>query len=282
MVLEKITNFMDQHQMLPEGGLILAAVSGGADSMCLLTALMELTRTRDFSLAVVHYNHRLRGGASDEDARFVERFCREQGIRCFVGAGDVAGYALQNGLGTEEAAREMRYDYFFSVAEEQGAEKIATAHTADDNAETILMNLTRGTGLRGLCGIPPTRGKLIRPLLAVTRAEVENALQAQSVPYTEDATNAETIYTRNKIRHQVMPVLKEINPNFPANLRDFSERLRRDEDYLCSLAEEFVERLPETGRVRTEKWPACPHPLRSGQSKSWPAGNCRPDRSHPS
>ena len=261
MVLEKITKFMDQHQMLPEGGLVLAAVSGGADSMCLLTALTELARTRRFSLAAVHYNHMLRGGDSDKDARFVERFCRDRGIPCHMGSGNVAASASQNGLGTEEAAREMRYNYFYSVAEELGAEKIATAHTADDNAETILMNLTRGSGLRGLCGIPPTRGILIRPLLAVTRTQVEDDLRARSVPYVEDATNAEMIYTRNKLRHQVIPVLKEINPNLALNLRDFSERLRQDEDYLCSLAEDSVGQSLQTGRIGAEKLAGLPAPV---------------------
>ncbi|NMA24554.1 MAG: tRNA lysidine(34) synthetase TilS, partial [Clostridiales bacterium] len=213
-MLDRLAGFADKHGMFPDGGLVLAAVSGGADSMCLLAALLELSEKRGFTVAAAHYNHRLRGDESERDARFVESFCRERGIALYSGAGDVAAFAGSAGLGTEEAARRMRYDFLNKTEENINAKRIATAHTADDNAETVLLNLTRGAGLSGLGGIPPKRGIIIRPMLTLTREDVVAYLTSRGVPYIEDSTNALEICGRNVIRRRVIPVLRELNPRF--------------------------------------------------------------------
>jgi tRNA(Ile)-lysidine synthase len=165
MMIKTIDEFARRHEMFPPDGLILCGVSGGADSMCLLCSLRELSQSRGFSVAAAHFNHKLRGGASDGDEAFVRDFCIRNNITLYTGCGDVASEAEQSGIGIEEAARNMRYDFLLKTASSIGADRIATAHNADDNAETVIMKLTRGAGLRGLGGIPPVRGIIIRPLL---------------------------------------------------------------------------------------------------------------------
>ena len=239
-LLNKIEEFAGTHGMFPRPGLILTAVSGGADSVCLLAALGELSGKYGFGLAAVHYNHRLRGGDSDGDEDFVARLCHARGIPLYRAGGDVLQYARDHRLGTEEAARRLRYAFFNETAEKIHADRIATAHTADDNAETVLLNLTRGTGLKGLGGIPPKRGKLIRPMLTATRREVMEFIAARSLSFVEDATNSLDIYNRNLIRHRVVPVLSEINPRFSENVAAASALLRQDEAYLTGLARDHL------------------------------------------
>jgi tRNA(Ile)-lysidine synthase len=209
-MLDKIEAFAEKHHMFPSEGTILAAVSGGADSVCLLAALLELKDKFGFSVAAAHFDHRLRGAESDRDALFVGRLCRDLNVTLYTGSADVGGYARENGLGGEEAARRLRYDFFYETGKKSGAVRIATAHTADDNAETILFHLTRGAGLRGLGGIPPVHGHIIRPMLAVTREEVLFFLSGRSLTYVEDSSNADEKYSRNLIRRRVIPVLKQI------------------------------------------------------------------------
>ena len=221
----------------PKGARVLCAVSGGADSMCLLALLLQ---TGDHELAAAHFEHGVRGEESLRDCAFVESFCREKDVPCFVAHADVPAYAAETGLGLEEAARKLRYAFLEKTAEEQGFDFIATAHNADDNAETVLFNLARGSGSAGLCGIPPRRGKIIRPLLGLTRAEIEEYLAANGVPHVEDSTNESDAYSRNRIRHGVMPVLKELNPSFPEAAARLGRLLRRDEEYLSERAEAFI------------------------------------------
>lgn len=154
--------------LLPPGGGVLCAVSGGADSVYLLCRLCELRESLGLRVWAAHYNHCLRGAESDRDEAFVRDLCAGLGVEAYSGRGDVAAFARENGLGTEDAARRLRYAFLEQTADALGADAIATAHTADDNAETMLLNLARGAGLRGLCGIPPRRGRVIRPILGVT------------------------------------------------------------------------------------------------------------------
>ncbi len=242
-------DFCDKYGMLPQGGIVLCAVSGGKDSMCLLEKLRELAQIYGFELRCAHFDHRLRGEESDRDRAFVEDYCRERGIPCYVGSADVSVYADENGLGIEEAARKLRYAFLEKTADEIGALRIATAHTADDNAETLILNLLRGSGLKGLCGIPPVRGKIIRPLLQTTGNEVLRYLEEKGVPRVEDSTNEKDDYTRNRLRHRVIPELRSLNPGFDENLIRCLELLREDEEYLSSLAQDFLNKYFSGGSL---------------------------------
>ena len=228
--------FADQYQMLPQGSTVLCAVSGGKDSMALLSVLQTLAPERNLMIHAAHFNHQLRGEESQRDEDFVSKWCADHNIPLTIGSGDVAQAAQEQGKGIEETARAMRYGFLTETAQEVGAEKIATAHNADDNAETVLLHLVRGTGLDGLGGIPPRRGALIRPLLGCTRAEIEAYLAAEGIPHVEDSSNADPTYARNRIRRDVMPVLRDLNPAFAATLAAALPHLRADRAYLDDKA----------------------------------------------
>lgn len=225
-----------EYAMLAPGNHILCAVSGGADSVCLLHWLKGQAAEQGFTLTAAHFNHRLRGAESDRDAAFVEKLCREWKVPCVVGTGDVSGEAQRRGAGIEETARALRYDFLEQTAAELGAGLIATAHNANDNVETMLLHLIRGSGLQGLTGIRPRRGKLIRPFLTTTRAQILAYLEEHRLPHVEDSTNADTAYARNRLRHQVIPLLEELNPALISRLSDTVGYLRADNDYLTAQA----------------------------------------------
>lgn len=225
-----------EYAMLAPGNHILCAVSGGADSVCLLHWLKGQAAEKGFTLTAAHFNHRLRGAESQRDAAFVEKLCKEWKVPCVVGTGDVSGEAQHRGAGIEETARAMRYDFLERTAEKLGAALIATAHNANDNVETMLLHLIRGSGLQGLTGIRPRRGKLIRPFLTTTRAEILAYLKEHQLSHVEDSTNADTAYARNKLRHQVIPLLEELNPALISRLSDTVGYLRADNDYLTAQA----------------------------------------------
>ena len=226
---------------------LLAAVSGGADSMCLL---MLLTGA-GLDVTAAHYEHGIRGEESLRDMRFVEDFCRARHIPCLTGRGDAPGLAAGEGLSLEEAARRLRYAFLESCADAIGADWILTAHNLDDNAETLLMNLTRGAA--GARGIPARRGRILRPLLSVSRAEIESWLEENKIPHIEDSSNAEDTYTRNLIRHRVVPALREINPRFSEAAARACALSARDEEYFQTLASAFLEREYRGGAVPLEK-----------------------------
>ena len=252
-MLESMEKLIGERELIPPGSTVLCAVSGGADSICLLHALYQLRPRLGFSLAAAHYNHMLRGADADRDAAFVEQFlslcCGPQrladggllpAVPLYSGSGDVAGEAERRGMGLEETAREMRYAFLRQAARRAGADRIATAHTADDNAETVLLHLARGTGLRGLGGIRPSGDGLIRPLLTTTRREILDYLAHHSLPHMEDSSNDSDDYARNRIRHQVIPVLEELYPGFLARTADTASLLRADESCLNRLAEHIA------------------------------------------
>ena len=240
-MIDKVLKFADEHNMLPESGLILACVSGGADSMCLLEVFRRISTQRGFSLAVVHFNHKLRGEESERDERFVRDYCKKIALQYYSQSGDVSSFAKENGLSVETAAREMRYGFFYHMANTLNATKIATAHNADDNTETVLINLTRGAGAKGLSGIPKTRDKIIRPLLTVSRDEIEIFLDENNIAYVEDSTNRDDVYTRNKIRHHVTTVLKEINPRLNEAIGTTAMLMGEDDRLLSEMADRFIE-----------------------------------------
>jgi len=239
-LINKVLEYTNEHEMLPEEGLVLICASGGADSMCLLEVMRHISYESGFTIAVAHYNHMLRGEESDRDEAFVMEVCGEHGIPFYLGRGDVAGYAKRNGLSTEEAARDMRYNFFYDTAEKIGVKRIATAHTMDDNAETIVLNLARGAGANGMSGIPPVRDMVIRPLLHVTRSEIIAFITQREILYVDDSTNSMDVYTRNKIRHSIIPLLKEINPRFNEAASTAAELFRADEEFIEDIADLFV------------------------------------------
>lgn len=234
---KKVTALAMEYDMLPRGERVLCAVSGGADSMCLLHLLLSLAPEGGFQVAAAHFDHRLRGDESAGDADFVARWCSEHGVPCAVGGGDVAAEAKRLSLGVEETARRLRYAFLRESAERLGCSRIATAHSADDNAETLLLHLARGTGLQGLAGIPPRRGEIVRPLLTCTRAEILAYLDEHRIPHREDASNADEAYSRNKLRARVIPVLRELNPRFTESVSETVRYLRADNDYLNAQAQ---------------------------------------------
>ncbi len=220
---------------------VLAAVSGGADSVCMLHLLVRRARETGMRVCAAHYEHGIRGAESLRDAAFVERLCGSLGVPLVIEHGDVPAYAAEHRLGTEEAARKLRYKFLADAAARMDCRYIATAHNADDNAETMLFNLARGSGTRGLGGIPAQRDNIIRPLIAVTRAEIEAYLAENALDHVEDSTNAQDEYSRNLIRHAVMPPLRRINPGFAAAAARTAELLRQDEDYFDNAVRRFLD-----------------------------------------
>lgn len=225
-----------EYGMLPRGSTILCALSGGRDSMALLHALSSLREPLGFSLSAAHFNHMLRGAESERDAAFVAAYCHEKEIPLHLGAGDVRAEAERQGRGIEETARSLRYAFLEEVAERQGASRIATAHHADDNLETLLLHLVRGTGLRGLCGIPPVRDKIIRPLLTTPRASIEDYVRVNEIPFVEDSSNEDKSFARNRLRHEVLPILRDLNPSVSQSSAAAIRTLREDEAFLEAQA----------------------------------------------
>jgi tRNA(Ile)-lysidine synthase len=212
-------------------GSILAAVSGGADSVAMLHMLLTTPQPAGGNpLVCAHYNHGLRD-AADEDEAFVKKLCEEWEIPFVSEKGNVP-----KDTGVEAAAREKRYIFLERVRSGRGLDYIATAHTADDNIETVLLNLTRGAGLSGLCGIPKTRGSIIRPVLHLSRNKILMYLAERNIPYREDESNHDTTYRRNYIRHKVIPALTKANPALTDAVVRLTASLNEDEEYLMSLA----------------------------------------------
>ena len=249
--------------LLPEDGLILCAVSGGADSMYLLCRVREL----GYAAAAAHFNHGLRGEASDRDEAFVRDFCQEHDIPFVCEKGDVRAFARERGLGLEEAGRVLRYGFLERAADTLGAAAVATAHTANDNAETLLLHLARGTGLGGLTGIPAARGRVIRPMLDVTREEVEAYLRERGIPHVEDATNGQDAYARNRVRHQAVPALETVNPAFVRSAARTARLLGEDEAFLDGLARAFLaenadENSIDARALSAQSWPIASRAVR--------------------
>lgn len=225
-MLNKLLQQLERYSMIESGDRVICAVSGGADSMAMLWSFYLLREKLGIELAAAHFNHGLRGEESDRDEVFVREFCDRYDIPLSVGRGTVKA----GPKGLEAAAREARYAFFATLPG-----KIATAHTADDNAETVLMHLVRGTGLDGLGGIAPVSGNVIRPLLTVTRKEITAFLKEYHLSHMEDSSNGEDAFLRNRLRHHVMPLLKQENPRLARNLSEMAMGLRLDAAALNAL-----------------------------------------------
>ena len=232
-MLNKVKQYIESNRMLNKGEKVVLGVSGGADSVCLFFILLELRKIFQLKLHVVHVNHLIRGEEADADQEYVEKICKENNVPFHLVKEDVKRYAKEQHLSEEEAGRDIRYQAFEQVREEYNCDVIAVAHNSNDCAETMLFQLVRGSGLTGLTGIKTKRDRIIRPLLCVTRAEIEQYLGERNIPYQTDATNLQTEYTRNKIRLHVLPYLeKNINNQAISHIVKTTQMLKEVEEFI--------------------------------------------------
>lgn len=241
----KVQNFIEKHKLLETGDKVLVALSGGADSVALLIALRKI----GYCCCAIHCNFHLRGEESNRDELFVKELCDRLETNLYIVHFDTASYATKKGISIEMAARELRYAEFERHRADTGAVAIAVAHHRDDSAETLLLNLTRGTGIKGLHGIMPRNGHIIRPLLCVGRNEITEYLKWRKEAYVTDSTNLTTDYTRNKIRLEIIPKLKEINPSILESLAVTAQRLNEAELIYREAIEKSLARVMNGNKI---------------------------------
>jgi tRNA(Ile)-lysidine synthase len=236
---QRVLETIRRHAMIRPGGRIGLGVSGGADSVAMLRIFEEFRAQLGIAIVVLHFNHQLRGADADADERFVESLAAELHVESESGRADVAREAQRHGWNLEDAARRMRYGFFERAAVAHSLNRVAVAHTVDDQAETVLSHLLRGTGLAGLAGIYPVAGLIIRPLLEVGRAELREFLTGLGQPWREDATNQDTARTRARIRHQLMPLLqRDFDPTTVMRLARLASHARENENFWRALEDE--------------------------------------------
>ena len=244
--MNRIYQTIRQYHMISPGDRVIAGVSGGADSVCLLRALASYRKQVPFTLFVVHVEHGIRGEESLEDAAFVKELCETLAVPFYMEACDVTAYAKAHRMTVEEAGRSVRYDCFEKVRVQLGAQKIAVAHNQNDQAETVLWNLVRGSGLKGLGGIRPVREHIIRPLLFLRRPEIEAILKELGQPWRTDRTNLETDYTRNRLRREILPQLeKSLNRQAVQHIAQAANRLQEAEQYIEKQTEKAAQQSIE-------------------------------------
>jgi tRNA(Ile)-lysidine synthase len=220
--LPHIQAYIDNHRLLNAGDRVIVGLSGGGDSI----AMLHILRALGYECVAAHCNFHLRNEESDRDETFVQQFCCEQGIELHTISFDTYGYMKAKGLSLEMAARELRYQWFENLSQTLGVSKIAVAHHQDDSVETVLINLVRGSGIKGLTGISPCNGKIIRPLLCLTRNDIRTYIAQHNIPFVEDSSNAEDIYLRNKIRLNILPELEKMNPAIRRTISQTSAYLK--------------------------------------------------------
>lgn len=257
-ILNKIDRTAGEYTMIPKEGKMIVGVSGGADSMALLRYLTLRADKR--RIIAAHVNHGIRGGEADRDELFVKRFCEENEIAFSCLHADVPAMSLESGLGEEECGRNVRYGYFFSLASGEN-DRIYTAHTLSDSCETVLMRLVSGTGVGGLKGISPVRGKIMRPLIALKREEVERLCAAWSLSFCTDSTNLSEAYTRNFLRLRVIPLMRELNPALEDAVFRLSEAAGEDDAFLSVLAKRALGASPENGGRELQAFRELPAPV---------------------
>ena len=237
---KKIIKFISDNNLLSSDSAVLCAVSGGRDSMCMLCILKALEEDLHIKVCAAHYNHGIRGEEANRDEKFVRDYCQEHGTDFVSLKENVPALAEKEGMSVEEAGRHFRYAFLKNAAQELGCDVIATAHNMNDNAETVLFNLSRGAGLKGLSGIPVKRENIIRPLLCLSRAEIDGYIENNSIPFVDDSSNLSDIYSRNIIRHKVIPVLESFNSEAVSAINSAASLLKDDDDALRALAESFI------------------------------------------
>ena len=241
LVLEKAKKAINEYKMLENASTVVVGLSGGADSVCLLHVLYTLKDEYKLKLIASHVNHGIRGEEAENDALFSKNFAETLGADFKLLKVDCVKEARENGETTEEAGRRIRYEFFYSLCEDENT-VIATAHNSNDNLETVVFNITRGSALSGAKGIPPKRDNIIRPLIFCSRAEIEGYCKENNLSFVTDSTNLSDDYTRNRIRHNVLPELEKVNSNAIEAFTRFSESVRIDDDYLDSVAENALEK----------------------------------------
>ncbi len=251
---ESVLNYIRANDLLTPGVNVVLGVSGGADSICLANVLLSLRKELDLAIYVVHVNHMIRGDEADSDQAYVESYCLSQGVSCKSYRIDVPTYAKEHGLTLEEAGRHIRYDTFEKAAAEWGldAYNIAVAHNMNDVAETVILNMARGTGVAGMKGIAPKRGCIVRPLLGTSRAEIESYLAETRVDYRTDSTNLAIDYTRNKIRHNVLPIMNELNSKSTEHIASLAGKLSYYDAFVQDQVDDFLHANVEENAIKVE------------------------------
>lgn len=238
MIFEKVLSTINKHELIQKGDKIVVGLSGGPDSVCLLHILSRLKEELDLEIYAAHLNHQIRGIEAQKDAFYISKLCEEMGITFFIKSINVPEYCEKNGVSIEEGARKLRYEMFYEIKNNTRANKIAIGHNLNDQAETILMRMMRGTGLQGLKGIEYIRdGVIIRPILDIERNDIEEYCKQNKLNPRIDKTNLESIYTRNKIRLELIPYMKDnFNSNIIESIVRMGNSLRSDNDYIESEA----------------------------------------------
>ncbi len=251
MIFEKTLSTIKKYNLIEKGDKVVLGLSGGPDSVCLLHILSRLREVLDIEVYAAHLNHQIRGMEAQEDALYVSQLCDNLGVTCFVKSMDVPKYCNDNKLSIEEGARKLRYEMFFEIKEKLNADKIAIAHNMNDQAETVLMRMMRGTGLQGLKGIDIIRDDVIvRPILEIERSEIEAYCDEHKLNPRIDATNLESIYTRNKIRLELIPYMRDnFNSNITESIVRMSNSLRADNDF---IEEEALKHFNEVSSINKD------------------------------
>lgn len=244
----KILNTVKKYNMLSSGDTVLVGCSGGADSMLLLSFFISIRDEYSLTVKVAHIEHGIRGQESLDDALFVEEYCRENNVEFNILHIDAVGEARENSLGVEEYSRNRRYEFFNNIP----CDRIATAHNLSDNIETVLMRLGRGTGLKGACGIPPVRDKIIRPLIEISSNEIRQYCNEYNISYRVDSTNLENDYGRNKIRNELIPVYKELYPEIEVALSTFILDACEDYSFIEKSANLTLDKALENNRLNIQ------------------------------
>jgi len=244
---------------LPKGKGLLLGLSGGADSVMLLTALVSLSAKYGFALEAVHVNHMIRGNEAIRDEDFCRSLCLRQKVKLHIFSENVPKLAIERGTGLEETARDVRYAIFKKLLDESELlQYVVTAHNASDNMETVIFNIARGCGLRGLCGIPVLRGRVLRPLLNISKAEILDALNEANIAFIDDSTNTDVRYTRNYIRRDILPGMRKINPGLDGSVYRMCEHLRDDLAFIEESAASWIAEHAVTNRVNAADLQALP------------------------
>ncbi|MFV0362595.1 MAG: tRNA lysidine(34) synthetase TilS [Suipraeoptans sp.] len=249
-MLNKIENFIKENKMIEDGDKVIIGLSGGPDSMCLLHILLELSKKLKFEIYCIHINHMIRGEEANLDEAFVENICKQSNVLIKTVSRNVVAYAKEKKLSEEEAGREIRREEFEKFMYELGANKIALGHHMNDNAETLLLNLSRGSALNGMTGIEPVNGIYIRPLLCVLREEIEHYLEINNYRFCVDQTNTSNKYARNRIRNNIIPYLEsDINKNSVKHMNDAMKHIREVNKYLSLVCDGYIEKCVVTGQA---------------------------------